>query len=402
MSTQRDTHDVVIVGASLAGCTSAILLARGGARVLLVEQRPSIDAWKVVCGHYIQSSSIPTIERIGLLGPMEQAGAVRSPIRVWFDGTIIDPVESVPPPINLPRKLLDPLVRTLAADTPGVALRLGTVLRNVESAKDGDVRVRLSSNDGEYIAQARLLVGADGRDSTVARTTKARTARMRNGRFNYSPFFTGPDYPAAPATTGYFMDKQWFGVFPTIDGMTGYYMMPTLDRLPAYKRDLEAACRDDIAALPEPPDVSALELAAPIAGRIDLTNTWRNPISPGVALIGDAAQAIDPLFGVGCGWAFQTGAMLADAVVDALTSGAPISPALRRYRRRLRRLIYPHTLQIAPYSRGRSLSQFERFAYRRAARDPDVAERFIGLASRSVDPLKLMFDPRELAVLLRA
>src|SRR5579872_3043526 len=71
-------HDAVIVGASLAGCASAILLARAGARVALVEQRPDPDAYKRICSHYIQSSAIDTLERIGLLEPMMRAGAVRS------------------------------------------------------------------------------------------------------------------------------------------------------------------------------------------------------------------------------------------------------------------------------------------------------------------------------------
>ncbi len=403
MSTSSDNHDVIIVGASLAGCTAAVLMARAGVRVLLLEKRPSVDAWKVVCGHYMQSSCIPTIERLGLLDPMQKAGAVRSPIRAWFDDGVVEPVESVPPPINLPRRLLDPMLRRIAAETPGVELRLGHSLRTIESTEAGGVRARVVAIEGpEYVADSQVLVGADGRDSAVAGMAGCREFRLRNGRFNYSPFFTGPSHPAAPATTGYFLKDQWFGAFPTIDGMTGYYLMPTLDRLPEYKRDLEGACRRAIAALPEAPDAEQLELAGPIAGRIDLTNIWRDPVKDGVALVGDAAQAIDPLFGIGCGWAFETGAWAADALAPAVLGSVPIGDSMRRYRRRVRRRIYPHTLQIAPYSRGRSLSQFERFVYRRAARDPNVAERFIGLASRSTSPMKLMFDPREIAVLLRA
>lgn len=403
MATRHDKHDVIVVGASLAGCTSAILMARAGARVLLLEQRPAIDAWKVVCGHLIQSSAIPTIERLGLLEPMMQAGAVRSPLRIWFDGELIEPLPNPPPAINLPRRKLDPLIRTLAAETPGVELRLASAVTEVEIAEPGAARVRVrGADDDSYSASARLLVGADGRDSRLARRLRARTFRMRNGRFNYSPFFIGPAHPHAPATTGYFVEDQWHGVFPTSDGVTGYYLMPTLDRLPEYKRDLEAACRAEIARLPEPPDVSALELAAPIAGRINLTNTWRNPTPAGQALIGDAAQAIDPLFGVGCGWALQTGALLADAVGPVLAQGAALEPALRSYRRAVIGKIYPHTLQICGYSRGRRLNAGERFVYRRAVRDRAVAERFFGLASRNLSPLRLVFDPREVALLLRA
>ena len=48
-------------------------------------------------------------------------------------------------------------------------------------------------------------------------------------------------------------------------------------------------------------------------GKIDMTNRVRVPVAPGLALVGDAALATDPLFGVGCGWAFQSAEWLADA-----------------------------------------------------------------------------------------
>src|SRR3954447_23699660 len=56
------THDVVVVGGSTAGCTAARLYALAGARVALVERRPSMDAYKVTCTHYIQASATPVFE----------------------------------------------------------------------------------------------------------------------------------------------------------------------------------------------------------------------------------------------------------------------------------------------------------------------------------------------------
>lgn len=401
MANSPDTYDAIVVGASLAGCTTAILLARAGASVLLVEQRAELDAYKTVCGHYIHASAHPAIERLGLFEPMMQAGAVRSPIRFWFDDTVIEPVpaERVPPPINLPRKYLDPLLRGLAAETTGVELRLGTGLREIAAVAEDAVRVRLTSGD---VASARLLVGADGRNSTVAKLIGARTITFRNGRFNYSPFFAGPSYPGAPATTSYFIDDQWFGAFPTADGLTGYYLMPTHDRLPEYKRDLEGACRAAIAALPEAPPVEELELAGPIVGRLDISAQRRAPIRDRIALVGDAALAADPLYGVGCGWAFQMGEMLADAVAEPLLAGAPMARPLRQYRRSLNSALLPHLGQMLGYSRGRALNPMERFAMRRAARDERVAERVIRLTTRTISPLRLTLDPAEIALLLRA
>ena len=75
--------DVVIVGASVAGCTAARLYAQRGARVALVEKRPDVDAYKTVCTHYIQPSATPTIEKLGLAPLIEARGGVRNSIDLW-------------------------------------------------------------------------------------------------------------------------------------------------------------------------------------------------------------------------------------------------------------------------------------------------------------------------------
>src|ERR671919_111189 len=79
----RSEFDVVVVGASLGGCTAARLFALAGARVALVERRPDPAAYKVTCTHEILSSAVPTIERLGLAPLLEERGAVRSHIEVW-------------------------------------------------------------------------------------------------------------------------------------------------------------------------------------------------------------------------------------------------------------------------------------------------------------------------------
>ena len=79
----RRDFDVVVVGASIGGCTAARLYAQRGARVALVEERPDVDAHKTVCTHFIEPSATPTIERLGLAGPIEERGAVRNSIDLW-------------------------------------------------------------------------------------------------------------------------------------------------------------------------------------------------------------------------------------------------------------------------------------------------------------------------------
>jgi flavin-dependent dehydrogenase len=79
----RAGFDVVVVGASIGGCSAARLFAFAGARVALVERRPDPGAYKVVCTHQILSSAVPTIERLGLASLIEARGAVRTHVEMW-------------------------------------------------------------------------------------------------------------------------------------------------------------------------------------------------------------------------------------------------------------------------------------------------------------------------------
>jgi 2-polyprenyl-6-methoxyphenol hydroxylase-like FAD-dependent oxidoreductase len=131
--TARAGFDVVIAGASIAGCTAARLFALAGARVALVERRPDPAAYKVACTHQIQSSAVPTIERLGLAPLLEHAGAVRSRAAVWtpYGGWVRFPADA-PPGYGITRRSLDPIVRELAIETPGVEYFPGqTVVRLV-------------------------------------------------------------------------------------------------------------------------------------------------------------------------------------------------------------------------------------------------------------------------------
>src|SRR6202030_3149972 len=180
--------DAVVVGASLAGCAAAIALAREGARVTLVDQRLEPSAFKRVCSHYIQASAVPTLERLGLLEPMLDAGAVRSRGRIWTLGAWIEPPERrrVPAGVTRRRELLDPLIRATAAQTPGVELMLGQTAHEL-IREDGCIRgVLVRDRAGETTElRGRLLVGADGRDSRVAKLAGVRRKTYPHGSFAY-------------------------------------------------------------------------------------------------------------------------------------------------------------------------------------------------------------------------
>jgi 2-polyprenyl-6-methoxyphenol hydroxylase-like FAD-dependent oxidoreductase len=383
-------YDAVIVGGSLGGCAAAILLGREGLRVGVVEKQPDPKAFKRMCSHYIQASAVPTLERLDLLGPMEEAGAVRSRFQAWTRwGWIKAPPERARVSINLRRELLDPMMREAAGSTPGVELLLGRSVRGL--IREGETVVGVSARDREgndTEIRARLVIGADGRNSDVAELAGVREKVLPHGRFAYGGYFAGATPDFAPDGSIWMLDPNWAAAFPTDEGLTFYAAMPTKDLLPEFKRDPEQALVSYVAAVPDPPPIRDSELVEPVLGKIEMPNRVRATTAPGLALIGDAAQAVDPLFGIGCGWALESGEWLADSVAPALRGEEPLDRGLKRYRRLHRRRLGGHTMLVNDYATGRGLNRGEKLLFSAAARDPKVATEFDAFGTRCAGPVR--------------
>lgn len=404
-SGRGEDYDVAIVGASLAGCATAIMLARTGARVALVEKSPDPAAYKRICTHYIQSSGVPTLQRLGLLEPMAQAGALRSRVRIWTRWGWIEPPRqsTVPSGVNLRRERLDPLIRRLAGETPGVELILGHAVTELvhEDERVCGVRAR-AAGGGMLELRARLVVGADGRDSRTAKLAGVRTRTAPHGRFAYGGYFEGPTPATHPDQSLWILDPHMAAAFPTDSGLTFYAVMPTKDRLPEFKRDPEAALRAFVGAVPEAPPIDASRLVGEVTGKIDMTNVTHTPTAPGLALVGDAAGALDPLWGVGCGFALQSAQWLADGVAPALRGEETLERGLRRYRRRYARGLGGHTRTILDYAGGRKLNPAERLLFSSATYDERVGRIFEAFGSRNIGPVRMIATAMPLAALANA
>jgi 2-polyprenyl-6-methoxyphenol hydroxylase-like FAD-dependent oxidoreductase len=399
----KPDYDAVIVGASLAGCATAILLGRAGLRVALVEKQPHADAFKRICSHVIQPSAMPTLERLDLFDPIMAAGGIRTSLRTWTRwGWIAPPPERAHRGVNLRRERLDPIVREAAASTPGVELMLGlTASRLVwdEGGAAAGVLVR-DRDEHEALLGARLVVGADGRDSRIAELGGVASKSLPHGRFVYAAYYEGALPAAAPDYSAWFLDPHFAAAFPTDEELVIYAALPTKERLPEFRRDPESALVSFIAGLPEAPPIRSGRRVSPVIGKLDMTNRVRGPIGPGIALAGDAALATDPLFGVGCGWALQSAEWLADSVAPALNGAEPLDRGLERYRRRHRRELRGHAYFIHDFATGRRMRRAEHFSMAAAARDPEIATTVDAYATRCIGPTEMFrrMMPRALAV----
>ena len=303
--------------------------------------------------------------------------------------------------VNLRRELLDPMVREAAVATPGVELMLGRGAERLVREGDTVSGVVVRDADGaERTLHAQLVVGADGRDSRVAELGAVKTKTSRHGRFAYGAYFDGPPAAAEQASSIWMLDPNWAAAFPTDSGLVFYAAMPTKDRLPEFRRDPEGALISFVGDVPEAPPIRVSRLVSPVLGKIEMPNKVRVPVAPGLALVGDAALAVDPLFGVGCGWAFQSGEWLAESVAPALAGEEPLRAGLARYRRRHRRALRGHASMINEYASGRKMNPGERLIFAGGARDPRLAERFEAFGTRSIGPARFFATtiPRAIAV----
>ena len=400
-----EDYDVAIVGASVAGCTAARFFAKRGARVALIEKRPAVDSYKTVCTHYIQPSATPTIERLGLAPLIEEHGAVRNSIDIWTraGGWIVTAQDDPPYGYSITRRKLDPLLRKLAASTPGVELMLGwtaTSLQRDPGGRPSGVTIADRSHESRSIS-ARLVVGADGRESGVARMANVPGRVKPHGRFFYWAYWRGVQPETATKRARMWMlDPDCAYTFPNEDDLTLVLVGPHRDRLGDFRADLEGAYMRMVRSLPDSPRLEGAVRESKILGKLDLPNVIRPAGGRGIAFAGDAALAGDPLWGIGCRWAFQSAEWLVDETADALLGEGDLDAALERYAKLHRKRLAPHHLVLADVSSGRPMNAFERRMSRVAAHDPVVRRTFEAIGARRALPMTL-FKPHVLARVIR-
>jgi 2-polyprenyl-6-methoxyphenol hydroxylase-like FAD-dependent oxidoreductase len=387
-------YDVAVVGGSIAGCSAARLFGQAGLNVALIERRPDPAAYKVTCTHAILSSAVPTMKRVGIAPLIEAKGALRTHPAAWtpHGGWMRLPTD-VPHGYGVTRSTLDPLLRKLAAETPGVELITGAAAIGLlgRDGRPAGVEIETPAHERRAI-RARLVVGADGRGSDIARMARVPGRVRPHNRFFYFAYWRG----LRPTTTRarlWLDDPNGIAAFPNEDDLTVVVVgMPKL-RLAEFRANPERMYRHTVASVPDAPDLDAAEQVSKLIGKIDMPNVMRPAARPGIAFVGDAALATDPAMGVGCGWAFQSAEWLVDHAAPALRDGSDLDAALDLYRREFRRRLGLHHWLIADLATGRPMRANERIAFRAAARDETFARALEPVVTRRESPLSLL-DPR--------
>ena len=231
MPTKDNQHyDVVIAGARCAGAATAMLLARQGARVLLLDR--SRYGTDTLSTHALMRGAVLQLHRWGLLPRVIAAGtpAVRS-ATFHLPGTVssveIKPRDGVDGLYAPRRTVLDPILAE-AARSAGADVRSGTSVTGLRYDRTGRVTGIIGrAGTARLKASADLVVGADGRRSAVARFAGATAAHV-------APASSGVIYRyfRDDATAGYhwyFTPGSAAGVIPTNGGLACVFAATSAD-----------------------------------------------------------------------------------------------------------------------------------------------------------------------------
>lgn len=311
-----DAADVIVGGGRCAGAPAAMLLARAGLRVRVLERARQLG--DVVSGHMIKPAGVARLHAWGLLGELlDVPTPAITNSTLWAGG---EPYPAPPLPAHqmalAPRRcILDQLLLAAARDA-GADVRLGVTARSVLRAGERVTGVRTSAAD----QQARLVIGADGRHSVIARAVGANwTWRQPTATYGYYTYWAGAQVDRMHA---WIEPGLFAGLFPTNDAKTlMFYQAPAAGFAEArlapgerYQRVLE-----DRPALHRL--LAGAQITEPIRGIGDLPTFLRRSAGPGWALIGDAGHHKDPIIARGIADAFRDAAVLAETVTRHWDSG---------------------------------------------------------------------------------
>jgi len=335
-------YDVIVVGARCAGSPTAMLLARRGHKVLVVDRAtfPS----DTVSTHLLHPPGVASLGRWGLLDRLTATGC--PPIATYafdfgpFTLTGAPGTDDTPVAYGPRRTVLDQLLVEAAAEA-GAEVRQGFTVTEVTVSDGRVVGIRGHDRNGRTVGErAQVVVGADGRHSSVARAVTPEQYHERPPLLcGYYSYWSG--LPMDGRFETWVRPDRGFAAWPTHDDLTlviGGWPYAELE-----------ANRDDI----EGNFLAMLEMAPAFADRVRagrreerfvgtaVPNWFRRPYGPGWALVGDAGYNKDFITAQGMHDAFRDAELCATALDEAFSGARPFDQAMADYQATRDRQVLP-------------------------------------------------------------
>jgi 2-polyprenyl-6-methoxyphenol hydroxylase-like FAD-dependent oxidoreductase len=315
----RTNYDVIVVGARCAGASTAMLLARAGYRVLVVDRAtfPS----DTVSTHIIHPGGIAALARWGLRDRLAATGCPPIDTYVFDFGTVRisgSPGTEDSPVAYCPRRtILDKLLIDAAAEA-GAEIREGFTVDALVMEGGHVSGIRGHSRAAPVTEHASVVIGADGRHSVVA-------GAVGPEQYNDRPplesiFYTyWSGLPMDGRCEIYSRHACGFAAVPTHDGLTLAMALWPYAKFAARKQDVEGHYWNVLEQIPELAErIRGARRAAPFAGAA-IPNFFRKPYGDGWMLVGDAGYLKDPVTAQG----------ITDAFLDAERCVAALDETFR-------------------------------------------------------------------------
>jgi flavin-dependent dehydrogenase len=406
MSQSAKNFDVIIVGARVAGSAAAILLARDGRRVLLIDK----DAFPSdrLSTHIVLGGGTKVLERIGVLEMLERAGGVRftrsrtvGPDFDYSGELMREGADNRG--LCLGRVLMDAAMIDAARSFEGVTFRERFRLTDLLIEEDAIVGIRGEDASGVHEFRATLTIGADGMRSSVAQIASERIDAFPRvdvpcARAYYYAYFEG----VSPKNLGDDLVAEFESatgagnlVCRCQNGLTVAATAFDASEMQTFRTDLASNLRG---YLNRSFAVGKMLEGATMVGRVFssgiLNNTYRNPVTDGALLLGDAGLHVDPLFGQGHSMALMSAWMVGELAREWFSTGRgnsiPVG-MLDDFTRRRDAELMPYYKASVQVSRTIPLDRASRLAHRAASREQWAADEMIRFSQMLAPSAALSF-----------
>lgn len=346
-------YDVIIVGARVAASPLAMLLAKAGRKVLVVDRAtfPS----DIMSTHFVQSDGVKRLQEWGLYDRVMASNCPSIPVVTFHvNGTpIVPPRDPSMPDAICPRRIVLDKILVDGAREAGAEVREGFSVQEILIEDGRVVGIRGRDASGETVEErARVTVGADGQHSLVARAVQPAEYDTHPAfTCGYYSYFSGIPLEGNNGVA-YAANEAGVLAFPTNDGQTCIAVGTARERFHEYRADVEGTFYTLL-------EQASPEFAARVRGgkreerwigTADTANYFRQPYGPGWALCGDAGYHKDFVTGLGIADAFRDAEFLSEALRAVLSGAQPLEEALAVYQKRrdeAAKPMYDMTVQFA-------------------------------------------------------
>jgi menaquinone-9 beta-reductase len=395
MSGQPKTFDAIIVGARVAGSAAAILLARDKRRVLLIDK----DAFPSdrLSTHIVLGGGAKVLGRMGMLEMLERAGGVRFERMRTFGpdfkyGGELARDGADDRGLCLGRTLMDAAMIDAARSFESVEFRERLRLTDLIIEDGAVVGIRGEDASGVHEFRAPLTIGADGMRSSVAQIASDRIDAFWRvdvpcARAYYYAYFEGvarkhlgdevvTEFESAPGAGNLVCRCE--------NGLTVAATAFDAAEMQTFRTDLASNLRR---YLNRSFEVGKMLEGATIAGKVFssglLNNTYRDPVTDGALLLGDAGLHVDPLFGQGHSMALMSAWIVGELAPEWFSNARGNSiwaVPMAAFTERRDAELMPYYKASVRASQELGLDQGSHLAHRAASREQWAADEMIRFA----------------------